>query len=110
MTNRSSATHILPGVVVIPGDKGGFVYQIQASAVNTDAGHDVRRQLEDIIEPISGAVSITRYEVVKDASGHTQSYKVWVEKIGLVSPGQNFKVSRSVIELRSKRWFRRRLW
>ncbi|MGA7295359.1 MAG: hypothetical protein WBW53_23910 [Terriglobales bacterium] len=70
----------LTGVVVIPGDKGGFVYQIQASAVNTDAGHDVRRQLEDIIEPISGAVSITRYEVVKDASGHTQSYKVWVEK------------------------------
>jgi hypothetical protein len=36
--------------------------------------------LERIIEPISGAVSITRYDAVKDASGHTQSYKVWVEK------------------------------
>jgi hypothetical protein len=70
----------LTGVVVIPGEKGGFIYQIQASAVNTAADEDVRRQLEQIIEPISGAVNITRVETVKDAAGHTQSYKVWVEK------------------------------
>jgi hypothetical protein len=57
-----------------------LIYQIQASAVNATAGEDVRRQLEQIIEPISGAVSITRYETLKDAAGHTQSYKVWVEK------------------------------
>jgi hypothetical protein len=70
----------LTGVVVIPGEKGGFIYQIQASAVNTAAGEDIRRQLEQIIEPISGAVSITNVETIKDAGGHTQSYKVWVEK------------------------------
>jgi hypothetical protein len=70
----------LTGVVVIPGEKGGFIYQIEASAVNTAEGGDVRRQLEQIIEPISGAVSITRYETLKDASGHTRSYRVWVEK------------------------------
>jgi hypothetical protein len=70
----------LTGVVVIPGEKGGFIYQIQASAVNTAADEDVRRQLEQIIEPISGAVNITRVETIKDAAGHTQSYKVWVEK------------------------------
>ncbi|HKB99268.1 MAG TPA: hypothetical protein VKD23_10820 [Terriglobales bacterium] len=70
----------LTGVIVIPGEKGGFIYQIQASAVNSGDGKDVRRQLEQVIEPISGAVSITRYETVKDASGHPQSYKVWVEK------------------------------
>ena len=70
----------LTGVVVVPGAKGELIYQIQASAVNAAAGEDVRRQLEQIIEPISGAVSITKYETVKDASGHTKSYKVWVEK------------------------------
>jgi hypothetical protein len=70
----------LTGVVVIPGDKGGFIYQIQASAVNSAADGDVRRQLEQIIEPISGAVSITRYETLKDGAGHPLSYKVWVEK------------------------------
>jgi hypothetical protein len=70
----------LTGVAVIPDPQGGFIYQIQASAVNTAAGQDVRRQLEQIIEPISGAVSITRYETVKGPSGQPMSYKVWVEK------------------------------
>jgi hypothetical protein len=70
----------LSGVVVIPGEKGEFIYQIQASAVNAAEGSDVNRQLERIIEPISGAVSIVRYETVKDASGHLQSYKVWAKQ------------------------------
>ena len=35
----------LTGVVVISEAKGGFIYQIQASAVNTSAGQDIRRQL-----------------------------------------------------------------
>ena len=68
------------GVMVIPEETGGFIYQIPASAVKATAGADVSQQLERIIEPISGAVSVSRYEAVKDASGHTQSYKVWVEK------------------------------
>jgi hypothetical protein len=67
-------------VVVIPGAKGGFIYQIQASAVNTAAGQDIRRQLQEIIEPISGAVSITNVETLRDTSGRPMSYKVWVEK------------------------------
>jgi hypothetical protein len=70
----------LTGVVVIPGAKGELIYQIQASAVDSAEGGDIQRQLEKIIEPISGAVSITNVESVKDVSGHTQSYKVWVVK------------------------------
>ncbi len=70
----------LTGVVVVPGAKGELIYQIQASAVNASTDSDVRRQLEQIIEPISGAVSITNVETVKDVSGHLQSYKVWVVK------------------------------
>jgi len=70
----------LTGVVVIPGDNGGFVYQIQASAVNATPGADIRRQLERIIEPISGAVSITNVETIKDAKGQALSYKVSVQK------------------------------
>src|ERR1035438_4669805 len=33
----------LTGVVVIPGEKGEFIYQIQASAVNPASGGNVRR-------------------------------------------------------------------
>jgi hypothetical protein len=68
------------GVVVIPDQQGGLIYQIPASAITLDKGIDIRQQLLHIIEPISGAVSITRYETSKDASGHVQGYKVWVEK------------------------------
>ncbi len=68
------------GVMVIPDDQGGFIYQIPASAVNTAEGANVREELELIIEPIAGAVSVNRYEAVKDSKGHTQSYKVWIEK------------------------------
>jgi hypothetical protein len=68
------------GVVVIPDPQGGLIYQIPASAVVIGNGIDIRQQLQRIIEPISGAVSVTRYEPVKDASGNVQSYKIWVEK------------------------------
>ncbi|MBI1739740.1 MAG: hypothetical protein HY233_10040 [Acidobacteriales bacterium] len=68
------------GVVVVPDPQGGLIYQIQASAITERNGVDIRQQLQHIIEPISGAVSITKFEPVKDAGGHVQSYKVWVEK------------------------------
>lgn len=71
---------ISTGLLIIPDEKGGFIYQIPARAVNATASADISRQLERIIEPISGAVSITKYEPVKDAAGHVQSYKVWVDK------------------------------
>lgn len=68
------------GLAIIPDQQGGFIYQIPASAVTATSESDVPAQLESIIEPVSGAVTITKYEAVKDARGHLQSYKVWVEK------------------------------
>jgi hypothetical protein len=68
------------GVVVIPDPQGGLIYQIQASAVTERNDAEIRRQLQHIVEPISGAVSISKYEAMRDASGRIQSYKVWVEK------------------------------
>jgi hypothetical protein len=68
------------GLVIIPNQQGGFIYQIPAEAVSANSEIDVSTQLERIIEPISGAVTITKYEAVKDARGQLKSYKVWVEK------------------------------
>jgi len=68
------------GVLIIPDSKGGFIYQIPSKAVNTSPGADISGQLQRIVEPIAGAVTITKYETVKDAAGHIQSYKVWVDK------------------------------
>ncbi len=68
------------GLAIMPDQQGGFIYQIPASAVNANSDADISAQLLRIIEPVSGAVTITRYEAVKDARGHLQSYKVWAEK------------------------------
>jgi hypothetical protein len=68
------------GVVVTPEAGGAFIYQIDASAVSGKDDATVRAQLLRIVEPISGEVSITRYEVVHDRQGRVLSYKVWVNK------------------------------
>lgn len=68
------------GVVIQPDGKGGFVYQIDASALTAKNDEGLRAQMLDIIEPITGAAAIVNILPVKDGKGHIQSYKVWVEK------------------------------
>ena len=72
------------GVVVVPDGQGGLIYQIEAAAVAGQvAGKDdnaIRSELLRIIEPISGEVSITKVEAVRDGLGRVLSYKVWVAR------------------------------
>ena len=68
------------GVVVIPDVTGGFIYQIEGSAVIGKDEDAIRAELLRIIEPISGEVSITRYETMRDRTGRILGYKVWAKK------------------------------
>jgi hypothetical protein len=68
------------GVVVIPEAGGGFIYQIEGSAVSAKDDAGVRDQLMRVIEPISGEVSITKIEPLRDKGGRVLSYKVWVQR------------------------------
>lgn len=68
------------GVVVYPDGRGGLLYQLDAKAVDTGSEVPVRDQLLRVIEPISGEVSISRYEPVTDRKGHITAYKVWLER------------------------------
>ena len=68
------------GVVVSPDGRGGFVYQIEGSAIHGKDAGSIRGELLNIIEPISGEVNITKYEGVIDRPGHVQYYKVWAER------------------------------
>ena len=68
------------GVLVTSDGAGGLVYQIEASAVSATEDAAVREQLLRVIEPISGAVSIVKYEGVSDRRGHVQEYRVWVKR------------------------------
>jgi hypothetical protein len=68
-------------VIVLPDTEGGFLYQIEGSAVTGKNEGEVRNQLISIIEPIAGgAIAIQKYETVRDHSGRILSYKVWVER------------------------------
>ena len=68
------------GVVVTPEPGGEFIYQIEGAAISGKDDPTVRQQLLRIVEPISGEVSITKYEVVRDGQGHALTYKVWARK------------------------------
>ncbi len=68
------------GVLVYPDGKGEFIYQVEASAVNGSDDEAIRAALLRVIEPISGSVSISRYEAVRDNRGRVIAYKVWVQR------------------------------
>jgi hypothetical protein len=68
------------GVVVAPGAGGEFIYQIEGSAVPGKDEAEIQAELLRVIEPISGAVSISRYEAVRDKNGQVTRYNVWVQR------------------------------
>jgi hypothetical protein len=68
------------GVVVTSDGAGGLVYQIAASAVSATDDAAVRQQMLHVIEPISGDVSIVKYQSISDGKGHVQEYRVWVKR------------------------------
>src|SRR4030088_626122 len=68
------------GVIVTSDGHGGLLYQIEAAAITPGNDLSVRDQLLHIIEPISGEVSLVRYETVADKGGRVQVYRVWVHR------------------------------
>jgi hypothetical protein len=70
-----------PSEVVVTRDmQGGLVYEVPAAAISAGDDGTLRGQLLSVIEPISGAVSIERFEAVPDHDGKIQSYRVWVKR------------------------------
>jgi hypothetical protein len=70
-----------PSEVIVTRDmQDGLVYEISAAVIT--AGDDATRKAEmlRVIEPISGGVTIVRYEGVPDRDGKIQSYRVWVKR------------------------------
>jgi hypothetical protein len=61
------------------GSSSRFIYQVRAEDMG-GAATDAERQaaILRVIEPISGEVSIERYEPVRDAQGKVIAYNAWV--------------------------------
>lgn len=69
----------LRAVLVIPDGHNGLLYQVPAAAVSGDSDAAIREQLQRILAPIAGAVSIAKYEKTRDAAGEPV-YQVWPRK------------------------------
>jgi hypothetical protein len=69
------------GVLVHGGQDGHFTFEVGADQVpETSDQQRLRRELESSIAPVSGAISIDRWQAQKDSSGRVESYKVWARR------------------------------
>ena len=63
----------------VVGDQSRFIYQIRADDMPRNETEAERRTaILRLVEPISGEVTLERYEEVKDQSGHVIAYNAWV--------------------------------
>ena len=68
------------GEVVVQQWGEGFLYRVDAANVNPSNDVTTRKSLLRIIEPISGYVTIDRYEPVHDGRQHIVAYNVWARR------------------------------
>jgi hypothetical protein len=76
------ALHASEVLVKEAGDRDGnsrFLYQVRADDMGGAKTEDQKRAaMLRVIEPISGEVTLERYEEVKDAAGKVIAYNAWV--------------------------------
>jgi hypothetical protein len=76
------ATHASEVLVREAGSVNGnsrFMYQVRTEDMHGGSSDSaIQTDLLNAIEPISGEVSLERYEPVTDATGHIIAYNAWV--------------------------------
>jgi hypothetical protein len=73
------ASEVLVKEAGTEGQSSRFMYQIRADDIGgakTDA--ELRAAMLRVIEPISGEVTLERYEPVHDAQGKVVAYNAWI--------------------------------
>ena len=61
------------------GERARFEYQIRADDMGSAATDgEIRAGILRVVEPISGEVTLERYEALKDGKGKVVAYKAWV--------------------------------
>jgi hypothetical protein len=73
------ASEVLVKEAGFSGSSSRFMYQIRADdmgGAKTDT--ERRAAILRVVEPISGEVSLQRYEAVHDTQGHIIAYNAWV--------------------------------
>ena len=66
--------------VIVKQEGDGFLYTVSASHVKQGSDAEIRESLLRIIEPITGYVSIDRYQALRDKNDHVIAYEVWAHR------------------------------
>ena len=66
--------------IVVRPDGNGFLYKVDAAAVQGGNDEQIRESLLRVLEPISGEITIDRYQAVHDAKHKTVAYQVWAHR------------------------------
>src|ERR1700749_478423 len=72
------ASEVLVREAGVSGNSSRFIYQVRADDMS-GASTDIERRaaILRVIEPISGEVSLERYEPVRDVQGKVIAYNAW---------------------------------
>ena len=77
------ADHLSPSTVLVRPTDSGAIYEVPADQVHPETGMLARQMeapLTTAIAPISGPVTVDRWEPLKDESGTVTAYKVWAHR------------------------------
>jgi hypothetical protein len=66
--------------IVVRPDGNGFLYKVDAAAVQGNNDQEIRDSLSRVLEPISGEITIDHYQAVSDAKHKTVAYQVWAHR------------------------------
>jgi hypothetical protein len=73
------ASEVLVKEAGTSGDSSRFMYQVRADDMQGATTDDERRAaILRVVEPISGEVTLERYEPVRDVQGKVIAYNAWV--------------------------------
>ncbi len=67
-------------IVVTPDGSRGFVYQVDAAAVDAQDESMVRQNFARLLRPVTGPAIVERVEPVRDRSGHIVAYRGWIRR------------------------------
>ncbi len=77
------ADNLSPSTILVKPTEAGAVYEVPADQVHAAKGVLARQlgaSLATAIAPVSGPVTIDRYEPLKDVSGRVTAYRVWAHR------------------------------
>jgi len=63
--------------VLVKPQGSGFIYTVDAAAIQPGDEAETREQLLRAIEPVAGEIHIERFELVRDGKNNVVAYKVW---------------------------------